>query len=135
MDLNRPTRPRLWFALLGGMSAYAVHLVVSFWVVPALCPIDPGVVPWLVTLTTAVTLPVAVVATAVGVRARHRLAEAEPAPAGPSPSRGGAPPSWDISTGPSTARFLATTGAVLSGMGVVLVVFHGLPVLLVDPCV
>ena len=134
MDLNRPTHPVLWFALLGGMSAYAVQLLVSFWVVPALCPVRPGAVPWLVSVTTLVTLAVAIAATVAAVRARRRLAGVQAEPVGPRRPADAAPSSWDISTDWSTTRFLATSGAVLSGLGVALVVLHGLPLLVVEPC-
>jgi hypothetical protein len=135
MDLSRPTHPVLWFALLGGMSAYAVQLLVSFWAVPALCPVRPGAVPWVVSLTTLVTLAVAVAATVVALRARsQRRAEVQTGPAGPPPPAAGRPSAWDVSTDRSTARFLATAAAVLSALGVGLVVVHGLPLLLVEPC-
>lgn len=134
MDLSRPTRPRLWFALLGGMSAYALHLVVSFWIVPGLCPVRPGVVPWLVAATTVAAGAVALAATVVGLRARTRLAQAQPAPTVPRPPPGHGPPAWDVSPDWSAARFLANAGVLLSGLGLAVVLAAGLPLLLVHPC-
>ncbi len=62
--------PALWFGLLGGVSAYAAHLVASFWAVPFACARGG---PGLLHLLAAAMALVAATATAVAVAAWRRL--------------------------------------------------------------
>lgn len=126
---------RLWFALFGGMAAYAVHLVVGFWAVPAACGAGHDqVVPWVVTGVTVAAVVVAVAAGLVAVRARRELGGQDGADAAPPPADTRLPRAWDVAPATSTAQFMATTGVLLNGLALAVVVVAGLPPLLVPPC-
>lgn len=125
---------RLWFALLGGMAAYAVHLLVGFWVVPAACGAGyADVVPWVVTAATAAAAVVAAAATVVAVRARRGMGR-DCVPSELPPEEAPFPRAWDITPASSTAHFVATAGVVLSALALVVVLVAGIPPLLVPPC-
>lgn len=142
MDLTSPPRSdtsssaRLWFAFLGGMAAYAVHLVVGFWIVPAACgTAAEGLIPWLEGALTVLLGAVAIAATVVAVVMRRALARDTVARNDVDGAAGGeSARAWDAAPAWSTARFMATTGIVLSGLGVVVIAFAAVPLLLVSPC-
>lgn len=126
---------RLWFALLGGMTAYALHLVVGFWAVPAACGAGYGdVVPWIVAAVTVAAVVVAAAALLVAVRARRDLGPQDGAAVDAPPADASFPRAWDVAPATSTAQFMATTGVLLNGLALVVVVVAGLPPLLVPPC-
>lgn len=82
----RPTA-QAWFAFAGGLSAYALHLVVTFWLLAADCPPGTGVV-----VVVATVLAVAVAAAAVEAGRRLRREHAAAADRGSAPRATGAPP-------------------------------------------
>lgn len=127
---------RLWFAFLGGMVAYALHLLVGFWIVPAACGTGAeGLIPWLEGAATVVLAAVAVGATVVAVGARRSLAddrrhERREAAAGGTETSA----AWDATPGSSPGHFMATAGVCLNAIAVAVILFAALPLVLVSPC-
>lgn len=103
-----------WFALLGGMSAYAAHLIVSYYALPAACAYATRVPLYLVTLVLA---GVAGAATVVGWRHRH-----VPAPAELSDAR------------TERRRFMSRVGVFLSLLATLTILAAGAATPLFDPC-
>lgn len=107
--------PALSFALWGGLVAWGTHLLVAMGLVGVACTHG---LSWLVHVVTGVTAMVAAAATATGV-AVHRRA------------RGTDSSLWEVA---SREMFLSVVGVLLSGLGLLLIVFEGVPALFVDPC-
>lgn len=122
--------PALWFGALGGPTAYAAHLVVSFWMVPAACT---GAQLWMLVLATVLAGAVAAFAAATALRAYRRL----PAPAQPAAPRRGrrrrAEPAGAVATSPR-ARFLALAGAALSTLSTAIILLAGSAIPFLEPC-
>lgn len=139
MDLTTAPRSpasssfRLWFGFLGGMVAYALHLLVGFWFVPAACGTGAeALIPWAEAAATLLFLGVAVAATVVAAGARRAVAgrrrQQEPA------AGGGVLRAWDVATAGSTGHFMATAGLLLDAVAVLVILFAAVPLLLVTPC-
>lgn len=112
------TSPRLWIATLGGMAAYAIHLVGNYWMVPAACGWGTRVPLY---VFTGVLLAVAVAATVLAVGLfRH----------GQDPDRhGNAGAAID-----QRVRFMGGLGALLGCLAVALILFGGAGNFVFDPC-
>lgn len=103
-----------WFALLGGMSAYAAHLILSYYALPASCAYATRVPLYLLTVGLA---GVAAWATAVGWR--HRRQPDPAAVADPRTVR---------------QRFMSRVGAFLSLLATLTILAAGAATPLFDPC-
>lgn len=99
---------RLAFAVFGGIAAWSAHLLLSSWLVAALCP---ATTPLLVALygTTLAGIAVAAAGALVAARVARRTIE------------------W--------RRFLARFGLLLDLLALAAVVLAGLAPLFVPPCV
>lgn len=109
--------PRLWFATLGGMAAYALHLVGNYWLVPAACLWGTRMPLYVFTM---VLLVIAAAATAVAVRLSRR---------GGSSGHGGASTAMD-----ERVRFMSNLGVLLGALAVTLILFGGVGNFFFDPC-
>lgn len=109
--------PRLWFATLGGMAAYALHIVGNYWLVPAACVWGTRMPLYVFTV---VLLAVAVAATAVAASLSRR---------------DGADRLGDCTTATGErVRFMARLGLLLGALAVALILFGGAANLFFDPC-
>lgn len=108
----------LWFALLGGMSAFAAHLLVVFYLVPVSCAVGSR---WLVVVPTAILGAVALAAAVTGWRLRGVESAGPDWPGAPG-TRG------------DRARFMAGAGAFLSGLALLIIVYGGISLVVFDPC-
>lgn len=111
-----PTEPHpgwRWFAALGGMTAYAGHLLVSYFSLPILCLWGTRAPLYAVT---AVAAAVAASATVVGWR--HR----------------GLPPDPVEDLRAERRRFLSRAGVFLSLLATLTIIAAGSAVPLFDPC-
>lgn len=125
---------RLWFGFLGGMVAYALHLLVGFWVVPAACGTGAeALIPWVEAAVTVLLLAVAVAATVVAV-GRRRAVAGRRGPAESTRHATGVLRAWDVAPAGSTAHFMATAGLLLDAIAVLVILFAAVPLLLVTPC-
>lgn len=111
------TSPRLWFATLGGMAAYAIHLVGNYWLVPAACVWGTRVPLY---LFAAVLLVVATSATVVAVRLYRYAGAAQQRNAGAAVDQ--------------RMRFMGGVGALLGCLAVALILFGGAANFVFDPC-
>jgi hypothetical protein len=140
MDLTAAPRAetsssfRLWFGFLGGMVAYALHLLVGFWIVPAACgTAAEELIPWVEATATLLFLAMAVAATVVAAGAR-RAPTADRRTPDPTGRTTGVLRAWDVAPGGSTAHFMASTGILLDAVAVLVILFAAVPLLLVTPC-
>ena len=103
-----------WFAMLGGMSAYAAHLLVTYWSLPAACAYATRVPLYLATVALAA---VAAAATIVGWRQRHQ-------------------PDPQAISDPRTVRrrFMSRVGVFLSFLATLTIIAAGAATPLFDPC-
>lgn len=122
--------PGLWFAALGGATAYAAHLVIGFWLVPVAC--ESGTVLWLHALG-AVTLTTAMVAAVQAVLLRAAAA-APRTRGGRQRTRVGLASAQALAGDPGRVRFMATVGLALNLVAVLLIITHWAPVAFFDPC-
>lgn len=109
--------PRLWFATLGGMAAYALHLVGNYWLVPAACAWGTRVPLYVFTV---VLLAVAAATTALAVSLSRR---------GGGRGHGDATAAMD-----ERVRFMANLGVLLGALAVALILFGGAANFFFDPC-
>lgn len=96
----------IWFAVLGGIAAWLVHLIATASLVAAACPHHP--VLWVVHTVTAITL--LVTAAAMTMSWRLRFAADEP------------------------RRFLGDLGMLLNATNLALILLEGSFVLFIHPC-
>lgn len=126
MSASDPTRERddvrsvtsLWtlmFAMWGGLVAWMVHLTAGLALVGAAC--DHGAV-WSLHLLTGATALVAALAVAAGVRVLQATGGIDDA-------------GWTIG---GREAFMALVGVLLSGIGLWLILFEGIPTLFIGPC-
>lgn len=116
----------MWFAVLGASVAWALHLFFAWGLVELACTGGRNEVLGLslrgmVAVATVAPLLIALAATAVAWRLRRRIAGAEP------------------TTGADDRRlaragFLAAVGLALNLLVVVIIVFGGLALLMLEPC-
>jgi hypothetical protein len=149
---------RRWFAVAGGMAAYAAVIVGGFWLVPVACA-TTGV--WVLHALMALALLVAGLATAVGWM-QWQGAPPSPSPPPPRPSTASrlhlvgvltrrtrlaaVGLLWSAVTGegphrtaaesavPQRRQDMALVGVVLGIISVILVLFHWAPVFVLGPC-
>lgn len=105
----------LSFGMWGGLLAWGVHLLVAMGLVGAACTHD---MVWAIHVTTVVTALAAGAAVAVAWRAWHAALPA-------SSDR------WDV---PGRESFMALVGMLLSGLGLLFIVFEGIPPFFVGAC-
>lgn len=120
-DGTRVSEVGLWFGALGGFTAWAAHLGVSYALVPYVCGTGRE---WALHLATAALAAVAATATGVAWRARSRLGE----------DGGGAGDGEEAGRKLGRQRFLAVGGILLSGFFLGLILVEGLPALIMDAC-
>lgn len=111
----------LWFAALGGAVAWTVHLMLAWLFTELPCRQAHRVVLGLTitgdaTVLTVVPGVVAVLALVVSLRAGRALRE----PVGRREAR---------------AKFMATVGAWMNGLAILMIVFGGIAVATISPCV
>jgi hypothetical protein len=116
----------LWYGFLVGPVAWSLHLLLTYPLVPQLCPHG---LDWLLHVITAVTALACVVGVVLAWQAWNRLKEQGPrAGADPAAARDAA---WEVGgrgrLSASRARFMALGGIVLSGFFAVVIVIEGLP--------
>ncbi|QBI18381.1 hypothetical protein ER308_01535 [Egibacter rhizosphaerae] len=102
-----------WFALLGGMSAYALHLIVSYYALPAVCAYATRMPLY---VATVIALAVAAGATVAGWRHRR------------------IPPGDPEDPRLERQRFMSRAGVVLSLVATLTIIAAGAATLLFDPC-
>jgi len=109
---------KLWFGLLGGPAAWTAHLLASYPLVPLACHRDLEIVLYGIT---ALTGGVALAASLVAWHAWKTLARHDPEA------------TVELAR-VRRARFMALSGAVLSGFFFIVTLVEGLPVPLQNPC-
>jgi hypothetical protein len=108
---------RLWFALLGGPAAWTAHLLASYPLVRVSCRLGSV---WMLHGITILTVLIGVAATWMGWHVLQEIRNEEPGALADAPAR--------------RARFMALTGAIISGFFTVVTLVEGLPVAFGDPC-
>jgi hypothetical protein len=124
MSVSRRTRwePGIrWFVLLGGMAAFALHLVSGFYLVPVSCLLGTRLPLYAVTVVFA---GVALAATWMGWTRRHAAGD-------------DLPPPWPHGRGSRVdrARFMIHAGILLNVFGLLIILYAGATILVFDPCV
>lgn len=109
-----------WFAFLGGMGAFALHLVLGFYLVPFSCFLGTL---WPLYGITALLAAVTVAAIALGWQRRGAAGSAER-------------PEWTPGRGARTdrARFMMRAGIFLNGLALLIILYAGAALLVFDPC-
>jgi hypothetical protein len=109
--------PLLWFSVLTGPLAWTLHLLVSYPLVPVACAADQ---PWLLHAVTIATELITIAAAYVGYR-------------GWQESR--SDPDTGVRGRASGYRhFLSLSGLLMSLLFILVILFEGLPAVLLSPC-
>lgn len=109
-----------WFVLAGGMSAFALHLLAGFYLVPVSCALGSM---WPLYAVTAAFAAVAAAATVMGWRRRRSP--------GPPERRQWAP---GRGAGLHRVQFMIHAGIFLSALGLLIILYAGASMLVFDPC-
>ncbi len=137
---TRVRGPLLWFGVLGGMFAWAAHLLASYAVVPIVCRTGQEVILHLLTIGTGGVAAASVAAAWISHRRLHRagMDSTHPDPTnrgetGPPTHRGA---EEDVETRRLHVRkFLALGGLAISTFFLALILVEALPTFLQeDPC-
>lgn len=106
----------LWIGWLVGPAAWALHLLVSYWLVPKACEAEAT---WMLHATTLATLLMSIAGGAIAWRQWSRAGRRWP----------------DASDGEiSRIRFMAVMGMLLCALSALLIIAEGVPNFILSPC-